>query len=378
MTQTPKEINPENIGEELKNWLRGINEPDRVFTKNKKVEIVFLVEAVNAILPRTEGVEDITLFKIAGTEYEVPAILPEKLQAIARRRMLAYLRSHRDRNEEKIRKYLSKLVKIVIFRTKSKKKGEEKEASVGFVRAEEFLKPNKKWNCYIQPPGGDSRNTTDVGMDGFCPACALFGVALDSNKISGIRDEAIGIKSRVEFDPAVAVTDKTKSVAGYTHNKVSDGVSWTGQSLYKEPHVQPGTIFIGKVTLEDVTEPELKAFLATLSAIDRLGGRERIYGGVRIHLVGIRGGGYETVSAYEIAKELVKEYGEKLPDINEVVEKIQKIISKKGFLKINTEDFKKLVDNDTVWDKLWESTVEYDRQVIARVLDLVKGRRNTH
>ncbi len=372
MTQTLKEINPENVGEKLKSWLRGVEEPDRVFTKNKKVEIVFLVEAVNVILPRTEGVEDITLFKIAGTEYEVPAILPEKLQAVARRRMLAYLRSYRDRNDEKMKEYLNKLAKIATFKTK--KKGKETEVAVGFELAKKFLEPNEKWNCYIQPPGGDIKKTTDVGMDGFCPVCALFGVALDSNKISGIGDEAIGIKSRVEFDPAVAITDKTKSVAGYTHNKVSDGVSWTGQSLYKEPHVQPGTIFIGKVTLEDVTEPELKAFLATLSAIDRLGGRERIYGGVRIHLVGIRGGSYETVSAYEIARELVKEYGEKLPDVNEVVEKVQKIISKKGFLEINTENFKKLVDDDTVWDKLWESTVEYDKQVIARVLDLVKGK----
>ena len=104
-------------------YLRSPDEKDRLFPKNKKIEIVFLVEAVNAILPRTEGVEDITLMKLAGTDYEVPVILPEKLQAVARRKLLAQLRSYKDLKPEKLGDY---------FR-------ETRKDAEGFIRDPEVL-----------------------------------------------------------------------------------------------------------------------------------------------------------------------------------------------------------------------------------------------
>jgi CRISPR type I-D-associated protein Csc2 len=355
-------IKPENISIHLKPYLRKPDEKDRVFPKNKKIEIVFLIEAVNAILPRTEGVEDITLIKLPGTEYEVPMILPEKLQAVSRRRMLAYLRDFRDKHPDKLKEYLSRLAKVITV----------KKRDIGFKIADQYKDKPNEWNCYIQPPGGDIRRATDVGMDGFCPACALFGVVLDSTKIKNI-NEAIGIKSRVEFDPAIAFMDKEKTTAPLTHNKVAEGVSWTGQSLYTEYHVVPGTVFIGKVTLEDVTETELKAFLAVLSTIDRLGGRERVFGGVRIHIVGIKGGRYETVSALEIAKHLARIFADQniLPDIGKVMDETRKYIAEKGFSPVDTGEFRKLVDNDELWDKLWSDTEEFDKQIIERVVQLV-------
>jgi len=361
---TEKEkLEPETLRAKLEHWLRDVNEPDRVYTKNKKIEVVFLLEAVNAILPRTEGVEDITLFKIPGTEYEVPAILPEKLQAVSRRDMLSYLRSYRDKQNKEnkeLRTYLKKL--SVVYKGSEGKGKEKKEILVGFKKAKDEL-----WNCYIQPPSGEE---TDVGMDGFCPACALFGTVLDSSKIEGVGNISVGVKSRVEFDPAIAISDRKVSVIGLTHNKVSDGVSWTGQSLFTEQHVLPGTVFVGKVTLEDVTEPELKAFLAVLSAIDRLGGRESVFGGVRVHLVGVRGGSYETVSALELAKALVAEYGEKLPNVGTVAEKLKETLKGKGFIvNVNQENFRKIVDSNT-WNDLWRSTLIYDKQVLERVLQL--------
>jgi len=384
-TQTPNNEKPKTlIPEEVKQYLRKPDEPDRVFPKNKKVEVVFLVEAVNAILPRTEGADDITIIKLPGTEYEVPIILPEKLQAVARRKMLAQLRNFRDAKPDKLKKYLEKLVRIYSYKSrKSKEKGGgETEVSVNFVKAREIVNTPEKWNCFIQPPGGDVSKATDVGMDGYCPACALFGAALTNNEIEllkegrNIFDEAVGLKSRVEFDPAITFLDKEKTVASYTHSKVSDGVSWTGMSLYCEQHVLPGTIFVGKVTLEDVTEDELKAFLAVLSAVDRLGGRERIYGGVRVHLVGIRGGRYETVSALEIARHLAKKYGNSniIPAVEDVRDDVLKYVENKySFKEIKSEDFLKLLDVNDAWDSLWGDTVEYDRKVVGRILELIRG-----
>lgn len=366
----------------LDSYLRKPDEPDRVFPKNKKIEVVFLIEAVNAILPRTEGVEDITLIKLPGTEYEVPVILPEKLQAVSRRRMLAQLRKFRDIRPNQLAIYLKTLT-AAYSRPKR-----NNNIPVGFTKAKKYAEEPHKWNCFIQPPGGDIKEATDVGMDGFCPACALFGTVLgDTGRqdkrgtIYGIADSpqqaiSAGVKSRVEFDPAIAFLDKERSVASYTHNKVSDGVSWTGKSLYEEQHVVPGTVFVGKVTLEDVTETELQAFLAILSTIDRLGGRERVFGGVRIHVIGVRGGSYESTSALEIARMLAKEFGngEYPPSIDEVKEKTSAIIKNKGFLPIDIDDIKKLLDNMDLWDKLWSETVEYDKQILRRILDLVKGK----
>lgn len=364
---------PDRIGEELGRWLRSPDEKDRVFPKNKKIEVVFLVEAVNAILPRTEGVEDITLIKLPGTDYEVPVILPEKLQAVARRRMLAQLRSFRDQEPEKLKKHLETLANLYQYR---KGRGSQSKTTVGFVKAKEWRDKPEEWNCYIQPPGGDIREATDVGMDGFCPACMLFGTVISGDKIEGIGNESIGVKSRVEFDPAIAFTDKERSVMCLTHNKVSDGVSWTGRGLYTECHVVPGTVFIGKATLEDVTETELKAFLAILASIDRLGGRERVFGGVRVHLLGIRGGSYETVSALEIATELAKKYNEREqpPSIDEVRNDAWRAITGKGFARLETAEYQKLLDDMNIWDKLWSDTVNYDKQVVERVLQLIRGK----
>jgi len=357
------------IPQPVRKYLRNISEPDRVYPKNKKVEVVFLIKTTNAILLRTEGPEDITLVKLPGTEYEVPMVLPEKLQAVARRRMISHLRRFRDERTSSLRRYLITLSQLY----KYTKKRKQEEVIVGFAKAKKYADKPEAWNCYIQPPGTQVRDSTDVGMDGFCPACALFGTVIDSAKMLGIYNESVGVKSRVEFDPAFAITDQEKCVAMITHNKVADGVSWTGQSLFTEYHVLPGTVLVGKVTLEDVTLPELMGFLATLATIDRLGGRERIFGGVRIHLIGIRGGSYETISALELARMLAKEYGPAkiLPDAEEVEEKVWRIIENLGFHRLSSSDARVMADNMGVWDELWKSTVEYDRQVVEKVLSLI-------
>lgn len=369
----PIYVKPGDLTSTLSGYLRRPNEKDRVFPKNKKIEVVFLVEAVNAILPRTEGVEDITLIKLPGTEYEVPVILPEKLQAVSRRRMLAQLRKFRDARPDRLGEYLKTLASL--FTYKSGRGQKQAEVKVGFSRAREYAKNPGAWNCYVQPPGGDVKEATDVGMDGFCPACALFGSVIDGSKIDGLGNESIGVKSRVEFDPAIAFLDQEKSTASYTHNKVSDGVSWTGQSLYEEKHVMPGTVFIGKVTLEDVTNAELKAFLAVLAGLDRIGGRERLFGGIRVHLVGVRGGSYESVSALEIARHLAEQLGgmEYPPSVGTVEEKVREYLLEKGFYHVKSSDYRPILDDMSAWDELWSHTVEYDRQIIERVLQLVKG-----
>ena len=381
----------EKLPPKLESWLRKPDEPDRVYTKNKKIEVVFLVEAVNAILPRTEGPDDITLLKIPGTDVEVPTILPEKLQAVTRRRMVGHLARFKEARPDRIKKYLTTLsdITVVLKSQKNNKKGKKeknkeepkqpKEHHIGFTKAKEMVNNPLNWNCQIQSPGGDSSNNTDEGVDGFCPACALFGTIIGKSQLNIYnrdKSESVGLKSRVEFDPAFTFLDSEIVVADYTHNKVTDGVSWTGKSLFEERHVVPGTVFVGKVTLEDVTETELLSFLATLSTVTRLGGRERIFGGVRIHIVGVRGGSYETVSALELAKYLTEVYKEvtTLPTVGDVMDKVADYISTRGFILVDPNSPKVLVDDMGLWDKLWSDTVHYDIQVIRKIMEIVYGR----
>ena len=374
-------VGPERIGEVLSPYLRSPEDRDRLFPQNRKVEIVFLVEAVNKILPRTEGVEDITLVELPGVGIEVPTILPEKFQAIARRRMLAQLRWYRDTLPEPgarhpLAGYLEQLACVgrVVTKGKGKSRG---YLNAGYVKALAFKDDPAKWNCYIQSP--KSEGSTDEGMDGFCPACMLFGTLLDSSKIyigspsKNAFGESVGVKSRVEFDPAFAVTDRSQTVMPLTHNKVAEGLSWTGQGLYTEQHVTAGTVFVGRVVLEDVTETELKNFLAVLSALDRLGGRERIYGTVRVHLVAVRGGKYEETSALELARALARDYKDRIPPVEEAREKLLKLLEGRGFYEIRSSEFKRLLEEWDEWDRLWRETVELDKQVIERAVALSQG-----
>jgi len=358
--------------EAIKTWLRNPDEPDRILTKCKKIEIVFIIEAVNYILPRTEGVGDITLIKIG--EIEAPVILPEKLHGIARRQLLALLRDHRDKNHTKLGEYLKQLE--LTFERETKK-NEKEQITIGFTKAKEYTTNPQKWNCYIQPPGPAQSHTTDVGMDGFCPACTLFGTIIDAEKLYIIErnktfnaETPIGIKSRITFDPAFAYLDKEKTTIYLTHNKVSEGTSWTGQSLFEECHVVPGTIFIGKATLEDVTEAELEMFLATLTSINKIGGRKSNFGGIRIHLIGIHGDHYETTSAYELARELKDA---NTTNIEEVKKILRDKLEKQGFHILNTEEFRTKLNDDELINKLWEHTITYDKKILEWYMKLTKN-----
>ncbi|MGC8983441.1 MAG: type I-D CRISPR-associated protein Cas7/Csc2 [Desulfurococcaceae archaeon] len=341
----------------LKSHFRNPMEPDRVFAKGKKVELVYVVVSKGVPLFRTEGPDDVTLFEIRTKtgKVDVPAILPEKIAAKLRRNMLELLRAHPP-SEDVLKKY----------------------AELGFLKilVEESGGARKlKWNCYVAPPIKEEHE--GVGMCGFCPACNILGTVITDRELKGAKT-SYGLKSRVAFDVAFATAPYEESVVTLTHNKVGDGVSYTGTALWEESHVVPGVVFVGKVVLSDVTELEFKLVLKALESITRLGGSETKYGSVQVIPLAVKAGSEETVSSYDIARYVLENYKAAPPE--DVVRCIANYLQEKGFsllvkvdakledmktgLKITTKELEELWANDNY--EFSKSVVEQIKRVEGR------------
>jgi len=347
------------------NWLESVKpcivdpknpKSSRIYPSGKRIEVVFVLEAANYLLLRTEGPGYINEARLPESKIDVPVIQPQKLQAVVRRRMLEVLRDYRDSGAN-LKPYI------------------EEASKLGFTKANEHIKNN--WNCTIQPPLATSgEKATDLGMDGYCPACTLFGVALVSSqwdKLSG--NMSLGIKSRVRFDPAFAIA---REVTPETHNKVTDGlISSTGGALFTEVHVEPGTLFVGRLVLVNVTEAELLATLYSLITTEEVGGRSSVFGTIRTELVGIRCGKYSATTALELADEMAQRFktGATLEELRKGLrEELQK--REAGFINISNEDVLKLVGEvnkeNRVMKELWESSISFIEE-IAKHVDTLTG-----
>ncbi len=333
----------------VKPCLRGITEKGRVFPNGKRIEVVFIITAANLILLRTEGPGDINEATLPETGISVPVIQPQKLMAVVRRRLLQALRMYRDSGAD-----LKQFIK--------------KAKELGFKKAEEHLKNG--WNCTIQPPLAQTgEKSTDIGMDGYCPACTIFGAALTEAQYSKAGGTmSVGIKTRVHFDPAFATTRK---VQPETHNKVTEGtISTTGGALFNEIHVMPGTVFMGRVVLHDVTEPELLAVLYSLVTTEEIGGRSGVYGTVKPELLGIRCGAYSLTTALELADTIA---GERWEKPSEVKKRLGEIIAKLGFTPVTNQEILSKVNptnKDGVFKELWSSSIDYAEQMDSLITSL--------
>ncbi|MCE4624268.1 MAG: type I-D CRISPR-associated protein Cas7/Csc2 [Desulfurococcales archaeon] len=347
----------ESLLEAVKPCLRRVGEEGRLFPTGKRIEVVFTVTAANFLLLRTEGPGDINEALLPESGLNVPVIQPQKLMAVVRRRLLHALRMHRDSGAD-----LTEFIR--------------QAAELGFTKAEEHLR--SRWNCTIQPPLADTgEKTTDIGMDGYCPACTIFGVALTQaqyKKASG--DMSVGVKTRVHFDPAFATT---RAVQPETHNKVTEGVvSTTGGALFSDIHVMPGTVFIGRVVLHDVTYPELLAVLYSLASIEAVGGRSGVYGTVKVELLGARCGDYSTTTALELADEAA---GKGLTKPSSVKGFLLEKLSKLGFTAVSNEEILDAVrpeEADGLFMDLWRSSIDFVKQLDKLIAELRgggKGRR---
>ncbi|BDC17498.1 type I-D CRISPR-associated protein Cas7/Csc2 [Acidianus sp. HS-5] len=316
-------------------------EKDRIFSKGYKTEVVYAIISKGIPLFRTEGVGDIsTVSVIVDKEsYELPVILPEKIQAKLRRVMLENLR----------REYSN-------FDQGMKDKIRETAKSLGYKRTE------GEWNCYIAPPQ-ERTSSTDIGMCGYCPSCTILGNITDDSMMSDL-NTAYGIKSRVVHDIAFSLVDYKKAVMELTHNKVADGVSYTGQSLYSDLHVSPGVVFIGKSTAYDLTKNEFEVVLDALTKVTRLGGGETKYGSVETRILGVKSSDKETISSYDIMRDIIGKHKGEMVDLEEYINEVKGLLKNNGF-----EEYTYKVN----YSEAWEDSLDYAGK-IRDFINVVEGK----
>lgn len=327
-------------------YFRVRGESDRVFSKGYKVEVVYAVISKGIPLFRTEGVGDIsTVSMVVDKEnYELPVILPEKIQAKLRRTMLEVLRREYSSFDQSTKKDIMEKAKNAKYKKVSLDKLE--------------------WNCFIAPPM-ERTQATDLGMCGYCPSCTILGNITDDTVMDDI-ETAYGIKSRVAHDVAFSCVEYRQAVMELTHNKVAEGVSYTGQSLYSETHVAPGVVFIGKSTMFDVTPNEFALILESLSRITRMGGRETKDGSVEVRILGVRFGDRETVSSYDIVREILKANHGKMTDPEEVIKKAKEILKNRGFLDVIIDGSVIKAGNIEVkldYKEVWYDSLDYASKI---------------
>ncbi len=289
-------------------------DPKIAIPSGKTVNVWVIIEAQSELLIRHEGVDDVTEFEVNGVS--VPGILNTKVQAVERRQLLRTLYSFRDRNPEKM-KELKDLAKKLNL-SASEKLG-------------------KDWICYLTP-GASSKSKSDTevmkgGYCGICPNCMIYGyVAGESGTYN--------VKSRVEGDAYFGLCPSRLCVVQRTFNAVDDVAKTTymGEekqtgALFTLSLVEPGTLFVGKIAVRDVSPAELLLVLHSLAKVDRIGGRVTHFGRVKVHIPVITFDYFERGSGYEVAKALV---GDKKVDLEEAVNKV--VEKATGSVKVEKRD----------------------------------------
>ena len=394
-----------------KKYLAGRDGADRLLPKGRVVEVVYIGRVTNFSLFRTEGTSTIDTVELPDSKVATPVIMPQKIVAVARRRLTELLRRYANlssnQSSSHMNSILCRAVRLGYIKAMEHLGFKPPEGfSYTDVNKIEFVKDNKikvtykknkqtkteeyscsselkpNWNCWIQPPLGQG---TDLGMDTFCPACVIFGAVLTDSDNVNMRASGgslnVGIKSRVVPDPAFALYPRYEFK---THQKVAEGtLSTTGTSLYKEPHWIPATLVVGKIAFYDVTVVELLAVLQALVSAYRYGGRQSRFGGLEVDPIALSAGPYERISALALAEGLVEE---KMKPLDDAVKQALKLLGNK-FTAVVQDDKTRvrhplrdsllaILDDEEafkeLYEALWEDALAFDEAVINRV-NMLKG-----
>ncbi len=338
--------------DEIKEFLVPKEKVDKwlAIPKGKTINVWIVIEALNELLIRHEGVDDVTEFEVNGIT--VPGILNTKVQAVARRQMLRTLYSFKERNPDKMKE----LYEI---------------AKKYNVSTAEVL---KNWECYMTPGArSQAKKSEEVMKGGYCmtcPNCMIYGYVAGEGG-------TYNVKSRVEGDAYFGLCPSKLCVVKRTFNAVDDVTKTTimegGETgaLFTLSLVEPGTLFVGKLALRDMSPAELLLTLHSIAKVDRVGGRVTHFGRVKVHIPAITFDYFERGSGYEVAKALV---GDKKVGLEEAVNKV--VESAKGKVVVQKRD---LADElrglgeeelDAIVEEAWKDSLTFK----ASIESLIFGR----
>ena len=288
--------------------------PELAVPKGKTINVWVVIESQNELLIRHEGADDVTEFEVNGIT--VPGILNTKFQAVTRRQMLRTLYKFKEQNPSKMKELYDMASKL------------------GVSNKEKL----KEWLCYLVPGAKSSAKKDSEVMKGgyctICPNCMIFGY------VAG-EQGTYNVKSRVEGDAYFGLCPSKLCVVRRTFNAVDDVTKTTymGEekvetgALFSLSLVEPGTVFVGKLALRDMSPAELLLTLHSIAKVDRIGGRVTHFGRVKVHIPVITFDYTENGSGYEIAKGLI---GDKKVTLEEAINNV--VENAKGRVKVAKRD----------------------------------------
>ena len=324
--------------------------PELAVPKGKTVNVWVVIEALNELLIRHEGADDVTEFEVNGIT--VPGILNTKFQAVARRQMLRTLYKFKEQNPEKMKE---------LYELANKLNVSNKERL-------------KDWLCYLVPGAKSSSKVDNEVMKGgyctVCPNCMIFGY------VAG-EQGTYNVKSRVEGDAYFGLCPSKLCVVRRTFNAVDDVTKTTymGEekvetgALFSLSLVEPGTVFVGKIALRDMSPAELLLTLHSIAKVDRIGGRVTHFGRVKVHIPVITFDYAEKGSGYEVAKALV---GDRKVSLEEVINKV--VESASGKAKVTKRDLadklRELGDDELnkIVEDAWKDSLRFKASIEEMVI----------
>ncbi len=331
-------------------------DPKVVVPRGRVVNLLVTIHAQNELLIRHEGGEDVSLASIGNEKY--PIILNEKVQSAWRRNLLKILRRDYDKHKQEIDK----------------------------IRGN----GNDDWECMIRPTvsaKGKDEKTKEEKMGGLCrecPSCMTFGFAVAENA-------DYNLKSRVQGDLFISTTPEQKSVVVRTFNAIDDvtkttfieaGGTRTG-SLFRLSLVKENTVFVGKVSLNDVSPAEFALLTLSLATTTKIGGNTTDFGNVSISIPAVVLSPYEVSSGLDLFK--VTKGTENVEEIHaKIKERANQYNEKEGIAyvfddlgKTITEKLTKNgeIDHEIV-EEAWRNGIAL-RQSIEKFINKDKGKKKS-
>ncbi len=356
-----KELLEEVLGveyDEIKSFLvpKDKVDPNLAIPKGRTVNVWVIIEAQSELLIRHEGADDVTEFEVAGVT--VPGILNTKVQAVARRQALRTLYAFKEDNPKKMEEL------------------HDLATNYGVMNADKL----REWTCYLTP-GARSEKKADEEIKGgyctVCPNCMIYGFVAGEGGV-------YNVKSRVEGDVYFGLCPSKLCVVRRTFNAVDDVTKTTymeGQkasetgALFTLSLIEPGTVFVGKLAMRDLSAAELLFALHSLAKVDRIGGRVTHFGKVKIHIPVITFDYFEKGSGYEVARALV---GDRRVELEEAINKVVEMAEGKKVEKRNLADQLRNLEKDKVYqivEQAWRDSLAFKASIEAHIYKKGKGRR---
>jgi len=250
---------------------------DSVKPVAKYITIYWIGRVADRMILRTEGEDDIILSEVGGEA--VPTIIFRKLKAVYLRDFMKLVRVQWSRHSESIKESIKNVY------------GDNYDFLTG---------------CSIAVGIAGEEKGVLHGRCMKCPVDVLMGATSGEAKYN--------LVSRFVGDAAYALTPSFErrtgnSIDEVTHTTImltggeSEEVRRTG-GLFSETFVEPGTLFVGKIVLPMISQPELVHVLWLLAHVKRIGARTSIQGTLEVYPVAMVGDLFEVGTAYEVAEKL--------------------------------------------------------------------------